>query len=252
MSQVAVIIPAAGASTRFGGPIKKPFLTLAGKPVWQRSVELFCHRPDVAVVLLVLGPADLPAFRERHGIFLGLLFGNVELVEGGAERSESVANALARVPAGVELVAVHDAVRPLTPNAVIDAVFAAARRHGAAMPAVPVADTLKRVDPATGFITDTVSRANLYAAQTPQAFRRDWLAAAYAGRANHPGAITDDAQLIEAAGHRVMVVPGAGRNFKLTTAEDFALAEFLLADPPRPAEKPAARPFADEDDGRGD
>ena len=227
MSQVAVIIPAAGASSRFGGPVKKPFLVLGGKPIWQRSVELFCHRPDVAVVLLVLDPADLAAFRERHGIFLGLLFGNVELVEGGAERSESVANALARVPAGVKWVAVHDAVRPLAPAAVIDAVFAAAREHGAAVPAVPVADTLKRVDPATGFVTETVSRTNLHAAQTPQAFRRDWLTVAYAARGT-TAAVTDDAQLIEAAGHRVAVVPGAGRNFKITTAEDYALAEALL------------------------
>ncbi len=250
MGRVAVIIPAAGASSRFGGAFKKPFLPLAGKPVWQRSVELFCHRPDVAAVLLVLGPADLAAFRERHGIFLGLLFGNVEVVEGGAERFESVANALARVPADVEYVAVHDAVRPLTPPALIDAVFAAARRHGAAMPALPVADTLKRVDPATGFITETVSRVNLHAAQTPQVFRRDLLVAAYAARARHPTAVTDDAQLVEAAGHRVVVVPGVGRNFKITTADDFALAEALLTGPPA-VPTPPAQPAVDEDDGRG-
>jgi 2-C-methyl-D-erythritol 4-phosphate cytidylyltransferase len=169
-----------------------------------------------------------------------LAFTNAEVVDGGAERFDSVANALARVPAGVEFVAVHDAVRPLTPAAVIDAVFAAAREHGAAVAAVPVADTLKRVDAETKRVTGTVPRAGLWQAQTPQALRRDWLADAYARRAEWTAGVTDDAQAVEALGHPVVVVPGSPVNFKITTREDLDLAEAVLA--ARGAKKPEERP----------
>src|SRR5438270_10992964 len=144
MPKVAVILPAAGQSTRFGGPEKKPFRLLAGRAVWVRAAELFWNRPDVLRVYVVVAPEDRDDFRSRFGGVVA--FANAEVVDGGAERDESVANALARVPAEVDLVAVHDAVRPLTPPALVDAVFAAAAKYGAAMPAVPVADTLKRVD----------------------------------------------------------------------------------------------------------
>ena len=242
MSRVAVILPAAGNSTRFGGEVKKPFVTLDGKPVWHRALDLFARRPDVAGVYLVLSPDALAEFREKYGVMLGFTYEGVTLVAGGAERFESVANALRLVPDDVDLVAVHDAVRCLTPATVIDAVFAAAAAHGGALAAVPVADTLKRVDLGTGRVAGTVPRANLWQAQTPQCFRRDWLLDAYARRGGFAGAITDDAQLMEAAGRPVVVVPGSPSNFKITTPADFALAEALLRPaPPPPA--PARRPF---------
>lgn len=227
---------------------KKQFLSLDGRPVWQRAGELFWTRPDVARVYLAIDPDDRDDFKGRFAHHL--MFANAELVDGGAERFESVANALAKVPADVPFVAVHDAVRPLTPPALIDAVFAAAFEHGAAMPAVPLADTLKRVDPATNRIVGTVPRAGLWQAQTPQVFRRDWLAAAYAKRAELGEAITDDAQLVEAAGHAVTVVPGAGVNFKITARDDLALAELVLK--AKSAKTVEARPvarFGDDDAG---
>src|SRR5882757_9907256 len=104
MPSVAVIMPAAGQSSRFGGVEKKPFVSLDGRPVWQRTAELFWNRPDVSKVYLVLAPGDRDEFRGRFGHLIA--FANVELVDGGAERFESVANALARIPAGVDLVAV--------------------------------------------------------------------------------------------------------------------------------------------------
>lgn len=238
MSRVAVIVPAAGRSSRFGGIEKKTFLSLDGRPVWQRACELFWTRDDVSKVYLVLAPEDRADFRIRFGGVIA--FANVEVVDGGAERFESVANALARIPESVEFVAVHDAVRPLGTERLVSAIFAAAREHGAAMPAVPVADTLKRVDPATNRITGTVPRAGLWQAQTPQVFRRDWLADAYARRAELGAAITDDAQLVEAAGHAVVVVPGSPANFKITTRDDFELAELILK--ARTAAKAAERP----------
>jgi 2-C-methyl-D-erythritol 4-phosphate cytidylyltransferase len=223
MTRVAVILPAAGNSTRFGGPTKKPFLHLAGRPVWVHAAERFWHRPDVVAVLLAVAPAD-------RGEFQPYLQANARLVDGGAERFESVANALAQVP-DCDLVAVHDAVRPLTSPELIDAVFAAAAEHGAALPAVPVADTLKRA--AGDVVTETVPRAGLWQAQTPQVARRDWLADAYARRASLGGPITDDAQLLEACGYPVRVVPGDRRNFKLTTPDDLRLAEALTSSPKR-------------------
>ncbi len=243
MSDFAVILPAAGASTRFGGFEKKPFTSLDGRPIWLRSCELFWTRPDVSRVYIVIAPDDGEFFRARFGHLL--MFANAEIVEGGAERFESVANALAKVPAEVPFVAVHDAVRPLVAPRQIDAVFAKARETGAAMLAVPLADTLKRVEGEV--VRETVPRAGLWKAQTPQAFRRDWLVEAYATRATLGAAITDDAQLIEASGHAVSVVPGSAANFKITTKEDLELAEAVVKSRAKPVEeKPAARGFGDE------
>ena len=110
----------------------------------------------------------------------------------------------------------------------VDVVFAAAAKTGAAMLAIPVADTLKRVDSATNLIVETVPRAGLWQAQTPQVFRRDWLVEAYSRRSEFPGSLTDDAQLIEALGHAVSVVPGSPLNFKITTKDDLSLAELIV------------------------
>ncbi len=240
--RVAVIIPAAGRSSRFGTGEKKPFVSLDGRAVWQRSAELFWTRGDVSKVYVVISPDDRELFEIRYRA--AMVFANAQVVDGGAERFESVANALALVPDDVELVAVHDAVRPLCTPAQIDAVFAAAEKHGAAMLAVPLADTLKRVD-ADHRITETVPRADLWCAQTPQVFRRDWLAEAYAKRGGLTQAITDDAQLVEAIGHPVFVVPGSASNFKITTTDDRELAEAIVkARLAKPA--PVLRAFGDE------
>lgn len=244
MATVAVIIPAAGKSVRFGGKEKKPFAALDGRPVWQRSAELFWTRDDVRRVYLVVAPEDRDLFRSRYGHVVA--FSNAEVVDGGAERFESVANALARVPGDTDLVAVHDAVRPLVTPAQIDAVFAAAAETGAAMLAVPVADTLKRVEDGTTRITATVPRQGLWQAQTPQVFRTDWLVEAYARRGELGSAITDDAQLIEAAGHPVHVVAGSLANFKITSRDDLDLAEAVVKARAEKKPPPAAHPFADE------
>ncbi|HEY2784746.1 MAG TPA: 2-C-methyl-D-erythritol 4-phosphate cytidylyltransferase [Fimbriiglobus sp.] len=243
MPSVAVILPAAGKSSRFGGMEKKPFLLLNGRAVWVRAAELFWNRPDVTKVYLVVSPDDRDDFRARFGHVVA--FANAVVVEGGAERFDSVANALAGVPAEVDLVAVHDAVRPLTPPSLVDAVIAAAAKTGAAMAAVPLADTLKRVD-AQNRITETVPRDGLWQAQTPQIFRRNWLVEAYANRSNLPGPITDDAQLVEAMGHPVTVVPGVPMNFKLTTKADLALAEAIL-NSREPKKKEKAMPRFDDE-----
>jgi 2-C-methyl-D-erythritol 4-phosphate cytidylyltransferase len=240
----AVIIPAAGKSSRFGGREKKPFVSLDGRPVWLRATELFWTRDDVSKVYLVISPEDREEFRTRFGHLIA--FANADVIEGGTERFDSVANALTRIAESVEYVAVHDAVRPLTPHAVIDAVFAAARKHGAAMPAIPVADTLKQVDPSTNQVTATIPRDGLWQAQTPQVFRRDWIVEAYSRRNEFNGRITDDAQLVEALGHAVTVVLGSPINFKITRKDDLDLAEAVLRS--LSATKGPSRPAAAFDD----
>src|SRR6516165_9324732 len=202
-AKFAVILPAAGQSSRFRDREKKPFATLDGRAVWLRTIELFVTRPDVAQCILVVAKADQETFRRRNAAHMAFM--NVQIADGGAERFESVANALKMVKPEVEFVAVHDAVRPCLTSALIDAVFARAAQTGAALLAVPVPDTLKQVD-SKHQVQATVPRKGLWLAQTPQVFRRDWLTEAYANRVKLGKDITDDAQLVEAAGHSVFVV----------------------------------------------
>jgi 2-C-methyl-D-erythritol 4-phosphate cytidylyltransferase len=225
MPRIAVILPAAGQSSRFGGAEKKPFTTLAGRPAWLWSAAAFTGRPDVCQCVVVVAPEDQEAFRTRFRTDLTSL--RIDVAEGGAERFESVANALRLLRPEADLVAIHDAARPCVTTPLIDAVFARAAETGAALLAVPVTDTVKRGDE-IGRVAATVPRQGLWLAQTPQVFRRDWLEAANAGRARLGRAITDDAQLIEAAGHTVHLVPGSTWNLKITTQDDLALAEAIL------------------------
>src|SRR5438309_6260594 len=144
MAQFAVILPAAGNSSRFRDKEKKPFATLDGRAVWLRCAELFITRQDVCQCLIVVAPTDQELFRNRYGA--NLAFMNVQIASGGAERFESVANALAMVKPEADFVAIHDAVRPCLTAALIDAVFGKAQKSGAALLAVPVTDTVKQVD----------------------------------------------------------------------------------------------------------
>jgi len=224
MSLFAVIIPAAGRSTRFGDArTKKIFADLDGRPVWQRSVEAFIHRGDVAQIIVAISADDRPIFEERYQELIDGY--KLTLVNGGQERVDSVAAALLAVLPDCPFVAVHDAARPCVEPGLIDRVFAKAIERGAAIPGLAVSDTLKRVD-SDGRIIETVPRASLYGVQTPQAFRRDWLDLAYANRGNLPG-ITDDAQLLEAAGFPCQIVEGSASNIKITRGEDLPLARLL-------------------------
>jgi len=244
MASFAVILPAAGQSSRFRDKEKKPFVNLDGRAVWLRSAELFVTRNDVCQCLIVVSPGDQELFRRRYGA--NLAFMNVQIINGGAERFESVANALAEVKPEADLVAIHDAVRPCLTDALISAVFNKAAQTGAALLAVPVSDTVKQVTPQHQ-VEATVSRKGLWLAQTPQVFRRDWLQEAYANRAKLGKDITDDAQLVEAAGHPVHVVEGAGSNIKITTKGDLYLAEAILKSMPKPKPNRPIHPFAEDE-----
>lgn len=242
MPQFAVILPAAGKSSRFGDPRgKKPFIDLKGRPVWLRAAEPFLRRDDVVQTLICLAPEDVDWFNEKFRPQLA--FTNIELVAGGKERADSVENALKLVRSDVEFVAVHDAARPLIVKAWIDSVFQAAVTHGAAILATPISSTVKRVDREKR-IEETVPRDQLWAAQTPQVFERKLLLDAYAKRgAFQP---TDEAQLVERVGVRAAVVEGSPFNFKITTADDLKMAEALFDSLPKEKVLKSLHPFSDE------
>jgi 2-C-methyl-D-erythritol 4-phosphate cytidylyltransferase len=244
MATFAVILPAAGQSARFKDKEKKPFVHLDGRAVWLRAAELFVARSDVCQCLIVIAKNDQEMFRRRYGA--NMAFMNIQIVDGGSERFESVANALALVKPEAEFVAIHDAVRPCLTDEMVDAVFAKAEKTGAGVLAVPVRETIKRVDGQQA-IEATVSRARLWLAQTPQVFRRDWIVEAYAARQKLGKDITDDAQLVEAAGHPVYVVEGSASNIKITAKSDLFLAEAILKSRPKPKPSGPIHPFAEEE-----
>jgi 2-C-methyl-D-erythritol 4-phosphate cytidylyltransferase len=251
MAAFAVILPAAGRSSRFRDKEKKPFVNLDGRAVWLRTVEQFVTRSDVAQCIIVVSPDDQEMFRRRYGA--NLAFMNVQIANGGAERFESVANALALVKPEVEFIAVHDAVRPCITESLITEVFAKAEKTGAAMLAVPVSDTLKQVD-ANKQVKATMPRQGVWLAQTPQVFRRDWLQEVYENRTRLGANFTDDAQLVEAAGYAVHVVEGATTNIKITTRQDLILADAILKSLPKPKPSGPVHPFGGEEEmwgGRG-
>jgi 2-C-methyl-D-erythritol 4-phosphate cytidylyltransferase len=222
---VWTVVVAGGTGSRFGKP--KQFENLAGRPVAEWSVAAARKATD-GVVLVV------PAREVERARSLGADV----VVAGGATRSASVREGLANVPASAEIVVVHDAARPLASPELFAAVLAPLLEALDAGPgrstspmldavvcALPVADTLKRVDVENGTVTATVDRSALVTVQTPQAFRASVLRRAHAGGRD----ATDDAALVEAIGGTVRVVPGEPRNVKLTVASDLALLEHLAA-----------------------
>lgn len=243
MKKVSVIICAAGSSSRFGGDRKKPFVDIAGRPAFLRSIDFFADRKDVKQVLLSISKEDEELVTVKWGAALG--FNGVRLCFGGAERFETVANALKKVDDDADLIAVHDAVRCCLTHEWLDALFAKAGQTGAAMLACPVVATLKKV--ADGTIIDTVDRSGLYEAQTPQVFDAALLKAAYAKLDTlDTSKITDDAQLVEAMGHAVSIVETDHSNIKLTRKNDVPIAEAIIKSRPKPKGDGALGPYSEE------
>ena len=242
MSSFAVILAAAGKSSRFKDKnYKKPFVPLDGRAVWLHSAEKFLNRDDVKQLVLVISHDDREYFQTKFAANAAIL--GINVVDGGAERADSIQKALEKIKPEIDFVAVHDAARPCIANEWIGEIFSAAEKSGAAIPAIPVGGTLKRV--AGGAIIETVSRDGLWEAQTPQVFRRELLLKAYAQRGGFVA--TDDAQLVERLGQKVTIVPGSVINLKITTREDLRLAEQAMKALPKPRFAGPAHPFADDD-----
>jgi 2-C-methyl-D-erythritol 4-phosphate cytidylyltransferase len=220
---VGVILVAAGSGSRTGSAELKQFRWVAGKPMLLHSIQTFQARVDVAMVVCVLP-------REYVGDPPPWIFQSdadrLLLSVGGRERSESVANGLEDLPTECEIVVIHDAARPLVTSETIERVIDEARKGNGAVAALPVTDTLKRVD-TSGRVIETVDRFGLWRAQTPQAFPRKVIERAHREAREADRIVTDDAALCEKIGLPVVVVRGSERALKITEENDFALAEAL-------------------------
>lgn len=232
-SPVAVILLAAGGSSRMGGA-DKLWVDLGGEPLVARSLRTLGSLPGVAVLAIVAPAVRHDALRAITATLPKASSLAVRLVEGGARRQDSVAAGLAAVPENA-WVLIHDAARPLVSADLAVRVLAAARAGGAAIPGVPIADTVKRVtgtgEAGAERVTATIDRSSLRAAQTPQAFEARLLRRAHALAASLDvvtGGVTDDAALVERLGVPVAVVPGEPQNLKVTTPGDLLVVRALI------------------------
>jgi 2-C-methyl-D-erythritol 4-phosphate cytidylyltransferase len=222
--ETRAIIVAAGRGERMGAGVAKAFLPLAGAPMLVHSARAFDAASSVSAIAVVV-PAE--RIDDTRGLLRGLSK-PATVVAGGERRQDSVRRGLAALPAGFDgIVLVHDAARPLVDVALIDVVAAAALRAGAAIPVLPVADTIKRIE--DGIVRATVDRADLGAAQTPQGFSIALLREAYDAAERDGALLTDEASAVERIGRPVRAIPGSARNRKITTPDDLAWAEDVLA-----------------------
>lgn len=225
-TDVGVVVVAAGQGLRFGGSVRKQYCELLGVPLLLYAVRPFAAHPDVDHVTVVLPPEDAAAPPAWLADLIGKRLG---VAAGGAERSDSVAAGVAALPAGCEVILVHDGARPFPDRSVIDAVISSARSGLGAVAAIPVSDTVKATVPGTEppRVARTVPRDGLWRAQTPQGFPRHALEAALRLRPEERGLATDDAALVEATGTEVVIVQDTSRNLKVTTQDDLVIAEAL-------------------------
>ncbi|HLD35354.1 MAG TPA: 2-C-methyl-D-erythritol 4-phosphate cytidylyltransferase [Planctomycetota bacterium] len=222
MKDISVIIVAAGESKRMGKGIRKPYLMLKGKPVLRYSIDVFRGVPAVKEIIIAVNPRDT---QRTENIIRR--FKEIKTVVGGARRVDSVFNALMATDNQSRIILVHDAARPFVSRRDVLRLINEVRKSGAAILAVPVKDTIKRTEGLKNgrtkeresrIIKETITpRESLWAAQTPQGFRRDWLIRAYQDTGVN---VTDDASLVEMMGLPVRIVLGSEANIKITTKAD--------------------------------
>lgn len=231
--QVFAILPAAGLGTRMAAALPKQFLELKGLPILIHSLKAFASVPRIAGIYVAVRrtevdrvKAQIADYAEQYG-----LAGKVHVVEGGDNRQESVAHALAAIAGSDDdIILVHDAVRPLIDTATIERTIDAVAEHGAAIVGLPAVDTVKQVERTAhgALVTSTIPREFVVLAQTPQGFRSGLLHRAFAEATEDGFVGTDEASVVERAGHAIAVVPGSQVNLKITQPGDLALAEFYL------------------------
>jgi 2-C-methyl-D-erythritol 4-phosphate cytidylyltransferase len=220
------IIAAAGAGARMASDRPKQFLLLAGRPVIFHTLKVFEQCDSIDEVIVVLPAEESAGFLSQAGKFGVRKVARV--VPGGATRADSVKRGLMAIrSATAEIVVVHDGVRPFVTVEEIDATVAVAKSDGAAILVAPVTDTIKQVD--SGGIVKTLDRVELRRALTPQCFQYELLRQAYQHADVNDPSLTDESALVEQLGKRVSIVEGRARNIKITTAEDLAIAEAILA-----------------------
>ena len=228
---VAVIVPAAGAGQRLGGRTRKPLVLLQGVPLAIHALRVLQASPAVRWIVVVVRRGDVATFRrllQRYQITKAR-----PPVVGGASRAVSVARGVAALPVGAKWVAVHDAARPCVSRALIERTVEAGKRFGAVASGLPSTLTVKVVGRSRR-VRRTLNRSELWCVQTPQVFRRAWLARAVARAGHGLKRFPDDAAIVEAAGFPVRMVLGDPLNLKVTTRDDLLLARAILRAQPRP------------------
>ncbi len=223
---VNVVIVAAGKGTRLQSELPKPFLSVAGRPILVHTLRRFTSIEMVRRVIVVVA-AECEALCQEVLHTHGPWPQPITVIHGGAERQDSVRNGLAALETQCEIVVIHDAARPFISVEAIQRSIDAAAATGSAVVATPVRDTIKRAD-AQHTIRETVSRHDLWLAQTPQTFRVEVIRAAHRWAQQRGIVGTDDASLVEQMGRPVCIVPGDALNFKITTPDDLALAQAVL------------------------
>jgi 2-C-methyl-D-erythritol 4-phosphate cytidylyltransferase len=224
--KTVAIIPAGGSGKRMQGRLSKQYLPLDGKPILVHTLRVFQRSPDIDEIILVVLEEDIQKVRQM--IVESRRISKVRhVLAGGEQRQDSVRNGLAVIGNDVEIVLIHDAVRPFVSEDLIHAVVREAEIHGAVTAGMPVKDTIKRVD-RNGTVLETLDRQVLWMTQTPQAFKRSLIQEAYRKADADQFYGTDDASLVERMGFQVKMIAASYANFKITTPEDLLMAEFLI------------------------
>jgi 2-C-methyl-D-erythritol 4-phosphate cytidylyltransferase len=220
----SVVIPAAGSGTRFGSDTPKQFLLLGGRAVIAYTIRRFVDSPRVERVIISASP-------DRHETLRTIIasegWKNVSVVAGGDTRQESVLRGLEALSPEIELVAVHDAVRPFFSASLFDSLIDAAAEHGASLPVLELTDTLHRLE--DGFVIDSPDRSQFGLAQTPQCFRVALLREVLMRATSEGFTATDEAGAARRYGHKVRAIRGEAENFKITHQDDFRRAEGIVA-----------------------
>ncbi len=222
---VTAIIAAAGQGLRMESSTRKQYLFLEKVPVLARSLNLFLQNSRVGEVIAVIPAGERSEVQNLLQPYCPIE--RIRLVDGGSTRLESVGKGLREIPEKAALVCIHDAARPLASGGLLEALLGAAEEWGAAVPVLPLADTIKEVD-RTGLILSTPEREALRLVQTPQVFQKDIITAAYIQAGEQALQATDDASLVEAMGKPVKTVPGERENLKITSPRDLDLASLII------------------------
>lgn len=224
--KTVAIIPAGGSGKRMQGRLSKQYLSVGGKPILVHTLSVFQRSPDIDEIVLVVLEEDVQ--RVRQEIVKPRGISKVRhVLAGGEQRQDSVRNGLAVIGNDVEIVLIHDAVRPFVSGDLIHRAVQEAEIHGAVTVGMPVKDTIKRVDQ-NGGVLETLERQVLWMTQTPQAFKRSIIQEAYRKADEDQFYGTDDASLVERMGVRVKMIAASYENIKITTPEDLLMAEFLI------------------------
>ena len=223
--KVSIIVPVAGKGKRFGGEIPKQFYELAGQPIILHTIKNMMTSPLISGGVIVCGAEDIKMMEDIFSSIQGFQEKFI-IVFGGDKRQNSVYNGFNSIGNDVDYVLIQDGVRPFISNELIEKCIMGAKQFGSCIAAVPVSDTIKRIQ--DGNIIETVDRKDLYRAQTPQVFKYKILSESYKKSKKENLSFTDESSMVEWAGYEVHVVEGSDKNIKITTQNDILSAEKIL------------------------